>query len=397
MSDAPTTEAPPAEKQVKLSKPVRDKLARMGVAFGKIDRLLLRLGLQGLQRMTRSSEVELQALAQTAHNAALISIERELETLGTWVTRYLDRDPLFTMARYTNTINRIWLLNNRARRAHASGLLPDQMFDVIGEARRRYELIEQPLVLQPLGASGWVTDTDFVGITIHFYVDGKPETIYQASNCKPTAYFGTDPRRLMRQQISDHVEFSIYDMAHGAFEFTNAKLSSDGRLSLHKDLTVRKAPYIGGRAYEALSVSGWSELLSRLRAGQLHPVRGVTAAEVFIQPAGYSDLVIDEKNARAVAEVHDAAGSKLLLEVPLRQENNFLVDNLELMLSPKGRKKNLPPDAIFGRAWIHDGRLKLLPYTAVYNQAVVLKEHGVKRVNEVHLSLESLKKIKEEK
>lgn len=381
--------------QPDLPKAVRDKLHRMSLAFDKIDRLLLRLGLQGLQRMSTSSAVELQALQQTAHNAALISIERELDKLATHVQRYLDRDPLFTMATYLDTINRIWLLNAKARQLHGEGTLPVEMIDVIGEARRSYDLVAEPITLQPLGASGWVTDTDFVGITIYFYVDGKPDLIYEAASCKPTMYFGNDPRHLMHQSISDYVSHSIYDMAHGAFEFTNAKLSRDGRLSLHKELKVAKAPYIGGRAYEALSVSSWTELLSRLRTQQLHPISGTATSEAFIEPANFGPVVIDEKNARALVELEDEGGGTLSIEIPLRPENNFLVDNLEYMLGKSGRSKKLVPSAMFGRTWIAEGQLKFFPYTAVYNQAVVITEYGQKRVNEVHLSLESLKKVKE--
>lgn len=378
-----------------LPKAVRDKLHRMGLAFDKIDRLLLRLGLQGLQRMSTSSAVELKALQQTAHNAALVNIERELDKLTTHVQRYLDRDPLFTISTYLETLNRIWLLNAKARQLHAEGRLPEEMIDVIGEARRSYDLIEEPITLQPLGASGWVTDTDFVGITIHFYVDGKPETIYQATSCKPTMYFGTDPRKLMHQSISDYVNHSIYDMAHGAFEFTKAKLSRDGRLSLHKDLKVAKAPYIGGRAYEALAVSSWTALLHRLRSTQLHPISSVAASEAFIEPARYGEVEIDEKHARALVKLDDEGGGTLWIEIPLRKENNFLIDNLEYMLGKTGRSKKLVPSALFGRAWLSEGRLKFFPYTAVYNQAVIITEYGKKRVNEVHLSLESLKKVKE--
>ena len=68
-----------------LNKAERAKLERMADAFDKIDRLLLRLAQQGLQRMSKSSADELKALEQLAHNAALISIERQIETLGTLV------------------------------------------------------------------------------------------------------------------------------------------------------------------------------------------------------------------------------------------------------------------------------------------------------------------------
>lgn len=378
-------------EEVKLPKAVRDKMTRMEAAFDKIDRLLYRLGQQGLQRMSASSAVELQALQQTAHNAALITVERQIEILAAHVQRYLDKDPLFTLDDYMSTINKIWLLNKQARALFEAGKLPDEMIDVIGETRRSYTMMDEDLTLQPLGASGWVTDTDFVGITLYFYVDGKDE-IYEASSCKPTMYFGTNPRRLMTQPISDYVSQSIYDMSHGAYTFRNAKVSRDGRLSLHKDLEIRKAPYIGGKAYSALAVRNWKELLERLKASQTNPVGASAASLVFIEPTNYWPLQIDQKNAKATAEIDDDQGARLQIEVPLRAENNFLVDNLEYMLSPKG--KSVRPNAIFGRAWTSEGRLKLFPYTAVYNQAVIVNDHGQKRVNEVHLSLESMKVVK---
>ncbi len=388
-----------------LNKRERDTLGRMSTALDSIDRLLVRLGLQGLQRMTATSVTELQALEQTAHNAALVNVERQLNLLQTYVQRYLDKDPLFNMGQYAGTINRLWLLNLAARRSFEQGQAPSAMIDVLGEARRSYTTVERPLMLQPLGASGWVSDTDFVGVTIYFFVDGMPGTIYQASNAKPTAYFGTDPRGLLRQSISDYVTFSIHDMAHSAFEFRNAKVSRDGRLSLHKDLYVKKAPYIGARAYGALACRTWIELSERLKAAEANPISGGGVTYVFIAPASLGDLSIDEKGARAHGEVFDARGAQLTLEVALRKENNFLIDNLELLFgaptnvpekgTARGPKASAPrPDAFFGTAWISGGQLKFFPYTAIYNQAVILNDHGKQRVNEIHLSLESLKDVR---
>lgn len=379
-----------AEDEV-LNKSDRDKLARMSEAFDKIDRLLMALGLQGLQRMTATSVAELKALEQTAHNAALVSIERNLGVLATLVQRYVDKDPLFTMVEYASTLNRIWLLNHAIRKRHAAGESPDKMLDLIGEARRSYEVVTDALTLQPLGATGWVTDTDFVGITIYFFVDGRPDTIYQASNCKPCMYFGRDPRNLMRDAISEHVTFSIHDMSHGAFEFRGAKVSADGRLSLHKDLKVTQAPYLGARAYAALSVKNWIDAVDRLRAGESHPVEGAGAKLVFIEPSAWGKLVQDEKSARATVELTDDRGAKMWLEVPMRAENNFLIDNLEKMLDAKHPHRR--PTALFGRAFIAEGKLKLFPITGIYNHAVVTTEGGRKRVNEVHLALESLASV----
>ena len=69
----------------------------MDAATVAIDKRMFRLGKQGLQRLTWSSVVDLRALAKTAHNAAMIRLERELDVLATHVERYMNRDPLFTL------------------------------------------------------------------------------------------------------------------------------------------------------------------------------------------------------------------------------------------------------------------------------------------------------------
>lgn len=403
----PAAEGAPeaAPEGAELNKAERAKLERMGEAFDKIDRLLFRLAQQGLQRMSKSSADELKALEQTAHNAALITVERQIETLATHVQRYLDKDPLFRAEDYMATINKVWLLTSMARKRHAAGQTPDQMIDVIGEARRSYSELTGPLVVQPLGASGWVSDTDFVGVTVYFFVKDKPGVIYQASNCKPCAYFGRDPQRLLHEHISEYVHHSIFDMAHGAYEFRRAKVSADGRMSLHKDMFVLKAPYIGARAYQTIAVRSWVELVERLRSSELHPVGGAEAALVYVEPSLYGDLKIDDKNARATVELMDDRAAVMHVEVPLRAENNLLIDNLERLLgnpanagasaNPRGRRVVKPsgsplraPDALFGRATISEGRLKLFPMTALYDSALVYRHD--RRVNELHLTLEDV-------
>lgn len=391
-----------------LNKSERAKLERMGEAFQKIDRLLLRLAQQGLQRMSRSSADELRALEQIAHNAALISIERQIEILATHVQRYLDKDPIFRIEDYMGTVNKVWLLTSMARKRYAAGQTPAQMIDIIGEARRSYVEHELPIFVQPLGASGWVSDTDFVGITVYFFVRDLPGVIYQASNCKPCSYFGRDPQRLLHDQISEYVQHTIFDMAHGAFEIRKAKVSSDGRMSLHKDIQVLKAPYIGARAYQSISVRNWSELVERMRGGELHPIGGTDALLVYVEPAIFGQVNIDDKNACATIELMDERGAIMYAEIPLKAENNLLIDNLQWLINGKKSREgsshqikrgivspNKPagpslraPNALFGRATIAEGRLKLFPITALYDGALVYN-HG-RRVNELHLTLEDV-------
>ncbi len=382
--------APEGNEAVKLPKRTRDLLARMDKAFIKIDRLLFRLGQQGLQRMTSSSVTELRALAQTAHNAAMIKVEREIDTLATVVTRYLDRDPLFSTDAYMASVNRIWLLNNQARRRRATGALPADMKDVLGQSRRAYVLRAEALVLQPVGAAGWVTDTDYVGVTVYMWsiADGR---IYQVTNAKPAIYFGTDPRTLMRQSISDYVDVTISDLAHGAFTFNHAK-EADGRLSLHRDLVVESAPWRGAEAYRALAARDWIELVDRIRSGELHPVRGATGSLAYVEPAGWGDLTVDDKQQTVSVDVVDARGASMRVEVTMRPENNSLIDNLEL-LDGHPKRQELLPQGLFGRARVSAGALTFFPMTFIYHHGVTLRGAQARQVHEIHLSLEALGEV----
>jgi hypothetical protein len=371
----------------------RDRLGRMAEAFDRIDAALFALGLQGLQRVTPSSVAELKALEQTAHNAGMVRVERQVETLATHVQRYLEKDPLFTMDAYSTTLNRLWLLNRQTRQRHATGALPGQFLELLGEARRSYEERTEPLTLQPLGAVGWVSDTDFVGITVHFWAEGHDGEPLQASNCKPCMYFGRDPAKLLNEAVNDTLTLSMRDLSHGAYEFRRAKVSRDGRLSLHKDLVVTPAPYLGAKAYAALAVPDWATLVDRLRAGDVQPVEGAGGRMAFLEPTHWGELRVDEKLQRATADLGDAQGATLTLEVPTRAENNLLLDNLEAMLGTTKRRARVLPDALFGRAAVSEGRLTFFPYTAVYNHAVVSSDRGRRRVNELHLGLESLRGV----
>ncbi len=379
-----------------LPKRVRDLIGRMDAAFDRVDALLWRLTRQGLQRMSRASAEELQAETQTAHNAGLIHIERELERLSTMVTRYLDRDPLFAMEAWRDTINRVWMLNRAARKARAAGRLPSDMLDLVGEARRSYVELDESLTLQPLGAVGWVTDTDFVGVTVSLHALERPGVLasgagqaglLEVSMARPTMYFGTDPRRLMNQTLSEAVDVTIMDLAHKAWRFDRAKISSDGRLSIHKDLMLSKAPYRGATAYEELAVDRWVDLLDQLRTRDLDPLGRGGSAMVLLRPTATGPVISDTKASRASVELRDDTGAAMELRVPMRRENNFLIDNLERVFEGEGQR----PEGIFGRAYVADGRLCLSPQTAIFGSPVQIGRRRSRGLfHEVHLSLESL-------
>lgn len=362
-----------------LPKKTRDQIARMDAAFDKIDALLVRLGVQGVQRLSRASADELGALKQTAHNAGLITISRELEALSTCTTRYLDRDPTFQMGDFTGAVNRIWLLNRAARARRAAGDLPDAMLDLNGRARRSFTILREPLDIQALGAFGWVTDSGYVGITVHCHAEGRAPV--QLTTARPTMHFGTDPEGLYGFGLNDSLSQTARDMAHGAHRLTHAKISSDDRLSMHAELQITAAPYLGGRAYAAHRVTDWRQILDRIRAADASPVQRSDGVLVLAEAASMSALVSDRTRAVATATLRDARGAALTIHVPLRREMNTLIDNLEAL----SRKSQ--PHSLFGKAWVAEDELRFTPYTAVYEKAQKIQRFK-RAVHGLHLSLE---------
>ncbi|MGK0359590.1 MAG: hypothetical protein ACI9U2_001892 [Bradymonadia bacterium] len=387
----------------KLPKRVVDLIARMGDAFDKIDALLLRLGVQGVQRLSRASVDELGALKQTANAAGLIYISRELDTLATLTTRYLDRDPTFAMRQFVGAINRVWLLNRAARVRHATGELPEAMLELNGRARRSFEILDHPLDVQTLGAFGWVTDSGYVGVTLHCEMtrhadetahadetehadpplggQAQSRGLVQLSVARPTMHFGTDPEMLYGFALNDALTQSPRDMAHGAYQLRQAKLSSDNRLSMHADLQIAPAAYRGGSAYAAYRVTDWRQVVERIRAADASPVKRTDGVLILAEAQSLSAVVQDQTRAIATANLRDARGAVLTVHVPMRTEHNTLIDNLErLARSPR-------PHSLFGRAWIEDDALRFMPYTAVYAEPQTIQRFG-RRVHTVHLSLE---------
>ncbi|NCG19310.1 MAG: hypothetical protein GWP91_09915 [Rhodobacterales bacterium] len=371
------------------SKRDRDKLSRMGEAFDRVDDTLRGLALQGLQRTSTTTSDELQALGQMAHHAGLIHVERSLAVLVTLLVRYRSRDPVFRSSEWLSGVNRAWLNNTRARNAWTQADTPDQLLPVIGRARRKYVEVAEPLEVQALGAAGWVTDSDFVGVSVSLFGvrDGR---MYQASIARPARYFGTEPRRLLRQDLSDHHALRFQDLAHGAWVLHGAKVSDDGRLSLHQNLTLEMAAWRGARAYTSLHCADWVSVMDLVRTHGLDPLRAQGSTVVYVEPGHVSPLRVDHKRSVATARMLDARGAVMSLRVPLTSQNNILVDNLEYLSA----HRDWQPDGWFGVVYVAGGQLCFTPQTALYHKGVLLPIPAVQRVNEVHLSLEDLSKAK---
>ncbi|MCB9670289.1 MAG: hypothetical protein H6734_12505 [Alphaproteobacteria bacterium] len=368
-----------------LGKPAAERLERLGDAVDTIDRALFRLARQGLIRASPATVVELEALVQTAHNAGMVRAERDLSALATTVQHYLDRDPNFRDSRFVERMTRALLRVDAARAAFARGGDPRDEKAALGEARRTYEPLDRVLHVQALGAAGWVTDSDFVGITVYLRADGRILTL---SNARPVEYFGNEPRRLFRQLLSDYISISLDDLAHGAFTIERAKLAADGRLSLSSDVAVRSAPW-SGKAWDGLMADRWMDAVEVLRGQARDPLDGGASGLVMLRPSAWGPVAVDEAQSTAGLVLEDGGGAKVAVRVPLRPENNLLVDNLLTL----GRRADLRPAGLFGRLTAGARGLFLEPFTAVYDAPVTLGRRK-KTVDEVHLGLEDIEGVK---
>jgi hypothetical protein len=196
-------------------------------------------------------------------------------------------------------------------------------------------------------------------------------------------HFGTDPQALYGFELNAALDQTARDMAHGAHRLTRAKLSSDDRLSMHAEMTISAAPYLGGRGYDAHRVDDWRAIVARIRAADASPVQRSDGVLVLAEVASMSAMIGDRVRAVSEATLRDARGAPLQVHVPMRRENNLLIDNLEHLARQPG------PHSLFGKAWVEDDTLRFLPYTAVYAKAQKIQRFG-RAVHGVHLSLEVL-------
>ena len=362
------------------------KLDRMTPALERIDRAIYALGQQGLQRATSATVRELRAVAQTAHHARLIRLERELESLATLVRRYLDRDPSFRPASFVACASRIWLLQRETRMRLVDAISLEDMEPVAGVPRRRYDAVRGALDVVCVGAAGWVTDSGFVGITAHLY-DRAGKRFVQAAMVRPDSLVGRNPGRLLSSGISDVTPVTVQELCHGAWTLDNVRLSFDGRLSLHAHLSLVEGPNPGRAGLSPLAVPSAGAILDRLAERALHPVTGVGRRLVLIEPVRVGAVEIDRTHARATTRVSDGDGAVMGVSVPLRPENDVLIDNLERLSGAWA------PDGLVVEATLAGRALVVSPLSAVYAEPVTLGRR-ISSTHLVHLSLEDLSKAK---
>lgn len=359
----------------------------MHAAQPRLHGVLVDLARQGLQRMGPASIAEIEAAAQVAHHARLTRIERELLALRTDTERYLARDPLFRTDAWIGRVGRLSLrLDALAVRLDA-GEGPDDLVDLIGAPRRTYVPSDVALELQPLGMRGWVSDSDFVGVTTTFWCPTLERTV-QASVARPTAYFGNDPARLAWQSVSDGIPRSMRELAHGAWSLEHGRVAHDGRLSLAGEAYVAPAASTGARALAPLHCADVLEVLERLRAA-IDPLDPPEAPWVYLEPSHLGPCVHDDTHGIATVLGRDARGLPLRLRVRLAPHERTLARSMEQLNDPRVR-----PDGLVAIAYGDADGLSLVPVTAVFHTPVTQRLGRRSLASHfVHLGLEDLGQV----
>lgn len=359
--------------------------AAMSEAIERVRAVLVDVARAGLQRVTPGTSSEIHAASQWAHHARLTRIERELIALRTQVDRYLARDPLFRTDAFMDRANRLAWRTRCLQEVLEAGGDSQQIEQLVGVPRRTYTPVDASLLVVPLAMRAWCSDTDFMGVTTTFWAPDLG-LLVEAGLARPTAHFGTDPRRLAWQLVNDDMGLTMQELSHGAWKLDGVRLATDGRLSLTRDTYAQVAAYPLATALMPLRCAGALEVLDRLETDALGPLDGGLGAWVYVEPAHFGVRVIDDTRARATCPLTDSQGCHFELVVPLKPENQMLVDNLQHLAVPESR-----PDGLIAWAQVSGERLALLPATAVFRESVDLKQRRrTLTVQQVHLSVESL-------
>ncbi|MEZ4241603.1 MAG: hypothetical protein R3F59_36740 [Myxococcota bacterium] len=293
--------------------------------------------------------------------------------------RWMAGDPQFRLRGWIEAVSRCFWVAQAAEGALALPAGDPQRDRILGVLRRTYTPIVGTATVCALGAAGWVSETGYAGVTVHLWdtARGRPLT---ATLARPQQLVDGDPRRLLFQPVSQVTLLTVFELAHGAWELDDVRLSHDDRLSLHAGLVATPRAPRGPAAYAGVAVPDAAALVDRLAEAELDPAGFGAGVHAFLEIAGIRDVVVDDTSALCGATVLDRRGVPLSVVVPVRPERDLLVDNLA-RLAAEGPL----PVGLFGRATLGGGRLRFEPYTAVFETPVKLAFRRPGEVQEVHL------------
>ncbi|MEN0065029.1 MAG: hypothetical protein AAGA48_22995 [Myxococcota bacterium] len=363
------------------------KLQRVGPALDQVARFLQRLAEQGWQRTTAVTLKEIRTVAQVAHHARLVRLQRELARLETQLKRYLDRDPSFSPAGLLGTVNRVWLLERAIRGATDRATSIADLEPIAGTPRRTYRPVEGMIDVVVGAAHGWVTDSGYVGVTAHLWHRDEKRWL-QATMARPDRMVGPDPARLLRMPLSDATPLTMQEFCHGAWTLDDVRLSSDGRVSLHSELVVVPTAIAARQGLATVAAENFLAIVDRLEGAPSGPLDGTPQSLVYIEGIQIDRPLVDDTRARVFAGVRDRQGRRLEVTVPLRPEHDVLIDNLELCATPAWS-----PEGLIAEASLVGDQVVLSPLSAVFARPVSIGRR-VKSAHLVHLTVEPLKRAK---
>ncbi|TXT62052.1 MAG: hypothetical protein BAJALOKI1v1_1040008 [Promethearchaeota archaeon] len=367
----------------------------------EINKAIISLTLQGLQRLSHSTLEWLNDLIIKTQIAKLANINKELKKLVELIKQYLDKSVLFDMGEYKYRMNQLtnfYLLAKRLIRGETivyPGITPDI---IIGKFRSSY-IPHEDVHAQCIGMSGWLSrDDQFVGCT-GYYLNLKSNKLFSISNVLPTMYFGRNPKKLYNQPLKT-INLAMSQLAHGAFTFLNVKFNDKGNLSLHNELKIFPSPskdIFRGEQFKEFKIHDWIVLIDKICTFEATPIRlPYSLANYFIlEPKHWGKFEFDAIQQEYKAYLIDQENNVALLRVQNVPHNKLIIENLQSIY----KNESMMPNALLGSIYVKDGYLTINPVTLLWYQGIKLREStSIYRsekdfVSEFHLNLENARNL----
>ncbi|MBD3187392.1 hypothetical protein GF325_11225 [Candidatus Bathyarchaeota archaeon] len=364
--------------------------------FQEVEDVILTLTLQGLQRMSKNTLEWLNSIEIRTQIAKLANITKELKKIEELIKYYLEKSPLFDMQVYRYRLNQLINYYLLAKRLINGGEIKHDDVTpetIIGKFRSSY-LPAEDIIAQCIGMTGWKSsDGNMIGTT-GYYLDLSRVKLLAITQALPTMYFGNDPKSVFKNNIKS-VNFSMQDLAHGAFKFTTVKLNDRGNISLHKNLSIYRQPVKmlnTNESFKIFRIRDWLKLVDVVCSKEQTPIRLPYQLDNYyvLDPAKWGKFTFDPIKQEYSAKLLDEQKNIIFLLVTNEEHNRKTIKNLQEIFN----KPDMMPQAVLGTVFVKDGYISINPITLFWYQGIRLKSiRGNKLVSEFHLNLENASEL----
>lgn len=342
--------------QIKTLSPKDNRRVRECVQLckGLLDEILA----DGLMRISEDMPARLEAAAVRCHGVRAARAERAVRELGSRLSEHLERRAAFDGHMFSQKLCR---LNRLLDTLDRDGLTEDDL----GEFRRSYEALEQPLTLLPIGARD-VTEGEYRGEVYYFLdVDGvSGQRFLTFSDLRPVFY--ENSRRRTPKTVPWDLGVPLDNFMKSKLVLKNAKVSG-GKLSSSADTQVVSQTKMTLNCPDIykLIVSDFRQIAAELECG--------TQTLFFIHPDKCIEHRFDKYEQMYIMTIEDMNGCRITVRAKYKAETGDFVTLLEKI----GSKMVREPDiyyTLLAKAYIEEGELRLFPIE-IYDHILPFEEN----------------------